>query len=75
MKRRLGSTVVVVLIALAATSSGGATATGKLCSRFTHGRITYQSQTVGTSRSCATGGMCIKATPAFPRSGFAWFPV
>ena len=119
MTRKLGVLVVVASVALAAASTGSATTTGKVCPKFKQGRTTYQSQTVGTTWTCAaaktwiaklsldrvpktvtknipltngprgyhcfatplskgghaTGGMCIKGTLAFPRSGFAWFPV
>src|SRR2546430_16117655 len=55
MTRNLGALVAVVaLVSLAAASTSGATSAGKICPAFKQGGIKYQSQTVGTSWTCAS---------------------
>jgi len=49
----LTTAAVVVLLSLATASTGTAADAGKLCAKFSQNRITYQSQTVGSSWSCA----------------------
>jgi hypothetical protein len=42
------------LASLAAASTGGAATAGKICPKFKQGRITYRSETIGTTWSCAS---------------------
>ena len=53
MKRSIAALVVVSATCLVVVATSGASRAGELCPTFKQGSVTYRSQTVGTSWSCA----------------------
>jgi hypothetical protein len=66
MTRKLGALLAVACVSLTAASTSGARTSAAVCPNFKQGRITFKSETIGNTWTCASAKTWIVKLSADP---------